>query len=223
MNWNTNHSFLDVTLNICNFNYSKSQLINNKLIATKNISSVVSNLKNKTGYCTTPYIIHKLFAQSVSNPTLISPQLTTWNSAFKYLDYFSFGINCSDWIYDLGTSYGNYGNVNTFYYAFNSQTISRNTTYIYKTTYPKIISKVNQQIVKATTYDSILLYVSTYIPFGWDEGRIILNFSILNNKLYISIWFWEYSGNYAQFEIKTTNASLNFNYNTNVFDNIYKI
>jgi len=233
MNWNVNHSFLDITLNICNFNYSKSQIINNKLIASINYSDIVANF-NKDAY--TVLYDRKLddpnFALSKIATTQISPQLKSWNNANKFIDYYTFSAKIGDWMYGLVPAYYNYYNQSvTQTYAFNYSSALDSGCYFYKTfKYKPIYSKVTNKIVYANTYNTPVPKTKLLAMnfFGANYGNVIIDFGFFpftpsDNYLYISIWYEDYGLVWAHFHIKVSNAIFNMNYNTNVFDNIYKI
>jgi len=219
MNWNTNNSFLDVSVNICNFDYRWTKDVFGKLVASGDATSNISNFQNQYKYYQSQGTVHHLCLQDALTPAIISPQLTNWNLDFKYLDYFYFGLNVSDVIYGLKPEYGNYNNVKTYYWAFNGNTITKNTTYSYNANYSQITSKVTNETIHPTNYSAQLLYVYTFILISYNDGKVIVNFSLVNNKLYVSIWFWKYTISPDWMDIKTKNSSLTFNYNTNIFDN----
>jgi len=235
MNWNVNHSYLDVTLNICNFTYDWSKTINNKLIATSAFDSTVSNF-NKDSYVSLPDRTQgdTNFATSKLSTTSISPQFKTWANANKFVDFFSFYAYMGDWMY--GFFYTNYWN---YYYQDYKEEFAINDSTGFKVSnnfliakYPQIKSKVTNGIVPANTFDSQIqaskLAASDF--FITSYGTIVLDLSYpttktqnTDNNLYITAWFYYWGALGSHFHIKVSEANLSMHYNTSVFDNIYKI
>jgi len=232
MNWDVNHSYLDVTLNICNFNYGWFKTINNKLMATSVFDSVVSNF-NKDNYVSLPDRTqeHSIFATSKLSASSISPQFKTWANANNFIDFFSFYAYIGDWIYGVIPDYWNYYNQtykeefvvnNTSGFNVSNQFLIAN--------YPQIKSKVTNDFAPANTFNSQIpqTEISGSCWWLWNDGSVVLDLSYptsktqnVDNNLYITAWFNDWGGVGSHFHIKISKANLSMHYNTSIFDNIY--
>jgi len=239
MNWNVNHSYLDVTLNICNFqydNYYWTKTIIPRFVASINYNNVVSNF-NQTSYTyvNNPIQQNTIFSRSGLSTNDISLQLNSWSNANNFIDYYTFSAKIGTYISGITPDYKNYYNqskTQSFALNYNS-TPKQGANYFFDDKYNKITSKVTNASVYANEYASEIYDLGVGV-FGfykeWSNGDVVFDMSFpsfqsqsVDKNLYLSLWFID-SGNYkTYFYIKVTAPTLNMYYNTNVFDNIYKI
>ena len=231
MNWTTNHSYLDITLNICNLNYTWTKMVNNKLDATIDYSNSVQNFATKKRYdATSGYFAHSLYESKTFTPQDVSPQLSNWTSANYFIDYYYFAGNFGDLITGLtqGYNYNNYYNpYHVFKFVFNYQSALKNSgTYVENSGYGPIVSKsTNQTISGNVNTTKILLVYSSYLFVG-NYGYTIADFAFGNNQLNLSMWFREsttLTSVYPSMYIKANLVLFHMHYNTSIFDNIYPL
>ncbi len=132
MDWNTNKSYLDITINICNFGNKKLH----NLITTKNNQNLANKLQqfntkdswNQINSGLT-YNIHSTKGIDIKL-TDICPQFTNLKIANYFLDYSAFSFNPHSWLHTQ--NYGNHDinpnhndpNANQKYY-FNLNTLKQ--------------------------------------------------------------------------------------------------
>ena len=237
-NWNVNHSFLDVTLNICNFQYDNTYWTkgaNSKFIASANYTNAVINF-DKTAYT---YIkgyqhAHSLFGISSITSKQTSAQFNTWSNTDKFIDYYIFSAKIGTYLDSVYPSCKNYYNQKlTQKIAINYLSAPKQGGNYYLGNYTKIKSKSTNSIVYANEYktqfsDLGVMERVLYGTFNYADVIFDMSFPTIQNQnidsnLYLSIWFFDFGAAGYPFYIKVTAASFIMYYNTNVFDNIYKI
>jgi len=236
MNWSVNHSYLDVTLNICNFQYDNTYWTkgaNPRFIATANYTSAVTKF-NKTSYVYTPEdnVKHTLFSRSSISSKQISSQFDTWNKANKFIDYYLFSAKIGTYLNGIWDEYENYGNQKTTQkIAVNYNSTFKQGANYYIGNYDKITSKVTNSIVPANEYKSELsdlVIIEEIQELLYDYGAAVFDMSFppvqsKDNNLYLSLWFTDVGRSEDYFYIKVNDASLLMQFNTSIFDNLYKI
>jgi len=235
MNWNVNHSYLDVTLNICNFQYDNSYWTKGALprfIASANYNNSVTGLdKSAYNYLTKPYQSHVVLSRSKISAKDISTQFNTWSNANNFIDYYEFSAKVGTYLDGYYKNY--YDQKETQRVGVNYDTALKQGANYGIGSYNQIRSKSTHSIVPANEYNSEfsdlnISFLDSYNFYDYGNAIFDISFPTLQNQstdnnLYLSFWFVNAGETWYAFYLKVTSASLSINYNTNIFDNIYSI
>jgi len=242
MNWNVNHSYLDVTLNICNFQYDNTYWThgaNPRFVASRNYTPAVINFDKTTDTeFASYYPTHTLFTRSAISTKRISTQFNTWSNANKFIDFYTFSAKIGTYLKGLFPNYistykNYYDQKETQSVAINYNSAFKQDANYYVGGYDKIVSKSTGSNVYANENNSVFsdIKVSEYDEHHFfDSGNVVFDMSFptlqrqsVDNNLYLSLWFMYHGSPGCLFYIKVTAAAFIMCYNTNVFDNLYKI
>ena len=235
MNWNVNHSYLDVTLNICYFNYDNSYWTkgeNPRFVALANYTNSIAGLdKSAYNYLTKPFQTHAVLSSSKISTYDISKQFNNWSKANKFVDYYEFSAKVGTYLDGYYKNY--YDQKETQRVGVNYDTALKQGANYGIGSYNQIRSKSTHSIVPANEYNSEFsdLNVSFLDLCGvYNYGNVVFDISFPtlqnqsnDNNLYLSFWFVNYGETWYAFYLKVTAAAFMMYYNTSVFDNVYTI